>query len=174
MVYLLVRKQTESDLSDAEILPHRVADVFLLRGSYDPEERGCLIWYVDPKIVVPGQDLLLPEAVHWIQKTLAANYENIGSGDINGRLAVQDPSRNLGPYVLDSKPGEDDRDLWKDQKVFRRGHVSRLIQSLGKEPQIEKDGFPAGDKIPYNRYYFIGDPQEFFEELSAEGFSFVD
>jgi len=174
MAYLLVRKQTENDLSDAVIFPHRAVDVFLLRDSYFPEEGGCLIWYVDPKIVVPGQTLKLPEAVHWIQKPLAVNYENIGSGDINGRLAVQNPTRSLGPYVLDLKPWEDDRGLWRDPKVFRRGHVSRSIQALGKEPKIERDGFPAGDKIPYNRYHFIGDPHKLFEELRAEGFSFVD
>ncbi|MBI4163847.1 MAG: hypothetical protein HY512_03215 [Candidatus Aenigmarchaeota archaeon] len=173
MVYLLVRKQSESDLSDAEILPHRAADVFLLRSSYFPEERGCLIWYVDPKIVVPGQALRLPEAVHWIQKPLAANYENIGSGDINGRLLVQDPARSLGPYTLDLKPWEDDRDLWKDQKVFRRGHLSRVTASSRIPIQIVTQD-TAGDKIPYNGYHFIGDPQEFFEELRAEGFSFVD
>lgn len=164
MSYLLVRKRQESDLSDAEIWPHRVSDVFLLRESYNPEERGCLIWYVDPQLVVPGQSLRLPEAVHWIQKPLAANYEEIGSGDIRGRSMIQDPLRNIGPYVLD---------MAVQPATFRRGYVSRSSQELGVEPKIEET-LAAGDKVPYNRFYFIGDPQKLFQELRSEGFTFVD
>ncbi len=173
MVYLVLRKQMESDLGDAEIWPHKVSDVFLLRAVYDTEERGCLIWYVDPSEVASRDPLRLKQNVHWIERPLAANYEEIGSRDINGRLLVQDPSRSLGPYILDLKPEEETTELWRDQKTFRGGHVSRLFEALKKEPRLE-DCFVAGDKVPYNRFYYIGDPQELFEELRAEGFSFVD
>ncbi len=173
MTYLVVRKHGQSDLSDAIVMPNRAVDLFLLRVAYDPEERGCLIWYVEPSEVASRDPLRLKQNVHWIEKPLAANYEDIGSRDINGRLLVQDPSRNLGPYILDLKPEEEFAEVWRDQKTFRRGHISRLFEYLKKEPQQE-DAFVAGDKIPYNRFYYIGDPQELFEELRAEGFSFVD
>ncbi len=90
MTYLVVRKHVQSDLSDAIVMPDRAVDLFLLRAAYNPQERGCLLLYVDPQIVVPGQALMLKEAVHWLTKPLAANYEEIGSGDIRGRSVIQD------------------------------------------------------------------------------------
>ena len=91
------------------------------------------------------------------QFPIAANYHGVGSLDIRNKILVQDPIQKIGPYVLNLK--ED-----RNNKNFERKGLTTYSEII--------DCHVAGDKIPFRRFYFVGNPLEIFNEIKEKGYSF--
>lgn len=120
----------------------------------------CLVWLLTDDM---GQNLFnRPEEArqHELQRLpLAANYCGTSIGN---SILVQDPLNQKGPYILD-------RDENPDDKIF----VRRNLLFSGSDIKIVA-AHRAGDIIPDQRFFYIGDPQEMFKELEARGYSFKE
>ncbi len=123
-------------------------------------EEACQVWVISretyQKIIEKPSELHITDLLKY---PLAANYQNKGSTDIRDKILVQDPFQQKGPFIFDLK------------RKSRSKHFKRqTLQGYG-EPKIV-DYHVAGDKIPDNRYYFVGNPEDLFEELKKLGYKF--
>lgn len=156
MEYRIVRDRDLGRFSDTEhvatmpAIDTRIVDLVL--GA-----RECLLWVIHNEHRYPS---FAPGILGDLKKIpLAANYFATGSGDIRDKILVQNPLEMKGPYVLD-------RASDPTSTVFKHS----TLQGFGK-PAILKE-HTAGDKIPSDRYLFIGKPSALFEELKARGYTF--